>query len=94
MGSAAGSGAESWSDGAAWDLPQGVGQSHGVMELHGICRREWSRIAAVTAARQGAEVCQLKSGWSVWQEELRIWLSQGFGRSLPLVTVGDGARLP
>ena len=37
----------------------------GVMEPHRICRREWSRTAAVTAVRQEVKVCRLKFGRSV-----------------------------
>ena len=64
------------SDGAAWNPSQEVEQGRGVIEPRGICHREWSRIATVTAARQGAKVCRLKSGWSVWQREVVSHLSK------------------
>ena len=40
----------------------------GVVESHRICRREWSRIVAVTTAYQGVQTCRLKFGWSLWLE--------------------------
>ena len=64
------------SDGATWNPSQEVEQGHGVMEPRGICRREWSRIAAVTAARQGAKVYRLKSDRSVWRREVVSHLSK------------------
>ena len=63
-------------DGAAWNPSQEVEQGRAVMEPHGICRREWSRIVAVTTARQGAKVCRLKSDWSVWRREVVSHLSK------------------
>ena len=74
------------SDGAVWNPSQEVEQGRGVMEPHVICHREWSKITAVTAARQGMKVCQLKSDWSVWQREVISHLSKrspefGFHRS-------------
>ena len=64
------------SDGAMWNPSQEVEQGHGVMEQRGICRREWSRIVAVTATCQGLEVRRLKSDWSVWRREVVSHLSK------------------